>query len=77
VPALLLSLASCTRPPAGPRRAEQLYSERCAGCHPLPRPESYGPAEWPGILSDMALPAGLSVEEEQVLLRWVSEGRKP
>lgn len=47
----------------------KLYSEKCASCHQLYRPEKYTISQWNSILPKMFRKAKLSDEEQQKLVR--------
>jgi hypothetical protein len=49
-----------------------LYVERCAGCHNLPLPERYSPAEWEGYVAYMVVEAKLTPGEQEAITRFLA-----
>ena len=42
---------------------KRVFTNRCGGCHDLPRPAQYTAQRWDGILSSMIPKAGLNGEQ--------------
>lgn len=43
----------------------------CGGCHLVPMPADVTPANWPGVLDEMAPEAALEADERQALERYL------
>ena len=52
-------------------RGRSLYVRRCAGCHTVPLPGAHTPAEWPGVIGEMAARARLSAQERADIERFL------
>lgn len=68
-----LCAAACAGAPASPGASapEQLYRQRCAGCHRPYAPSSRSRAEWDAVLPRMAPKAHLSPGQEATLRHWL------
>jgi hypothetical protein len=53
--------------------AEALYESKCGRCHAAFAPESYPSHEWSGIVRSMRSQAGLTAEEEELIVAYLSE----
>jgi hypothetical protein len=53
-------------------QGRELYVARCAGCHPLHRPDELDAARWSVVVADMADRAKLSLTERDLVLRYLS-----
>jgi hypothetical protein len=48
-----------------------LLVDHCSGCHVVPLPNAHAPEQWPGIVEEMAEPAGLSRSEVESVVRYL------
>jgi hypothetical protein len=62
--ALFLIIAACSSGNYFTDRGEELYSEKCAGCHRLYPKKEYTAEEWRLHLEEMSKRAKLSPEEK-------------
>lgn len=53
--------------------AGELYENKCGRCHAPYSPMSYGREEWPSIVRSMRAHAGLTAEEEKLLVEYLTE----
>jgi len=53
--------------------AEALYQSKCGRCHAAFAPGSYPSHEWPGIVRSMRAQAGLTAEEERLIVAYLSK----
>jgi hypothetical protein len=67
------ALAACAGAPAasGSQEPEQLYRQKCAGCHRPYEPSSRTRAQWQAVMGRMAPRAHLSREQEGALRHWL------
>jgi len=59
-------------PTTGLRSGKLLHDRRCAECHALYAPGSYTPAQWRGIVADMAERAHLSDEDAALIYDYLA-----
>lgn len=52
--------------------AEALYEAKCGRCHAPYSPQSFSSEEWPGIVRSMRAAAGLTAEEEKLLVGYLA-----
>jgi mono/diheme cytochrome c family protein len=53
------------------QHGRELYVEKCAGCHHLPLPAAYSPAEWEGYVAYMTADAKLKADEQDAIVRFL------
>jgi hypothetical protein len=58
-------------------QGRSLLVDHCSGCHVVPLPRSHTPEQWPGLVEDMAEPAGLSRNEIQSVVRYLVVAAAP
>lgn len=56
-------------------RGRAIFTGPCAKCHSLDSPDKYSPVEWNRIISEMAEPAHLSSEQENLLRQYLWAAR--
>ena len=52
-------------------KGRALYVARCAGCHALHLPRERTPAQWPGVVDEMAPDAHISDADKQLIQRYL------
>jgi cytochrome c5 len=52
-------------------RGRSLFVGHCGTCHLPPKPTDFSPDEWPGHVADMRERAGVSVDEQALIERYV------
>jgi hypothetical protein len=59
--------------PGAAQEGLELYENKCGRCHAPYAPESYPSHEWPSIVRSMRSQAGLTAEEEKLLVAYLTE----
>jgi hypothetical protein len=54
------------------QQGKEIFSGKCGGCHKLPNPEKYQPQVWTKILEKMAPKAKLTVDQKELVYKYVS-----
>lgn len=75
----VVAAARASWPQATPWSLEQgreLFMERCARCHGLPRPASRAPRAWPALVDNMGNRAGMTREQKRVVLQYLAASSK-
>ena len=74
--ALVLLGCGAPAPPTSPQapgeRGRALFLAKCNKCHDYPDPAKYSATQWPRILAEMGRRAGLSQEERDLVLQYVT-----
>lgn len=70
---MILSTISAVEGPLVAQDAKTLYERKCGRCHAPYTPQSYPSHEWPGIVRSMRAQAGLTAEEEALLVAYLTE----
>ena len=52
-------------------RGRAIYVGHCGNCHLIPKPTDHTPEEWPGHVSAMSERAGLTDDEQELVVRYV------
>jgi len=52
-------------------RGRAIYVGHCGNCHLVPKPTDHTAEDWPGHVSAMSERAGLTDDEEQLVVRYV------
>ena len=52
-------------------RGRAIYVGHCGNCHLVPKPTAHTPEDWPEHVAEMSERAGLTDDEEQLVVRYI------
>lgn len=57
-------------------KAEDLFAERCGGCHVLYHKSEFDPNVWPSILDSMSGQSGLTKDQKDLIVKFLQDQEK-
>ena len=73
---VLLFLAGCAATIAYSSKGEELYYNKCSGCHRLHPKTEFTSEKWESDIEEMSKKAKLNEDEKRMIIEYLTNGKK-